>query len=889
MKNFSRIFTKTRISGALILFAPFIAQSEASAYCLSKGNSTSYEWIESFELGSFNNISASNGGYADFTQQIIDLAPGTVAIYLEPGFRSSSYTEHWRVWLDFNQDDDFQATELVFSGSSSSSLNGSITIPNDVPDGETRMRVSMKYGNASDACGNFTYGEVEDYTVRFDTLDTSSPEVILTTPSNAATNIAVANDISITFSEQIDPFSINQSSVTLSSLGVNIEGNTSVNDAVVRFEPNEPLIKETSYDVVVAGLTDLAGNPLLGSTSWSFTTEIPDTVSPVITQTSPSADSSNVSDNVAIQVIFSEEMDPQTFTNSTFTVNDGISNQSGNISVIGNKAEFNVDSTFAYSTTYTVSIDGTVTDLAGNALGQNLNFDFTTKDFQAEYCSSFGENFSSFWVGSTRINNLTTSYQGSSFTGYRDSTWTSYDVNRFSNLVNLTPGNTNTGFVSHWSVFIDSNQDSVFDVDETVYEGSGTGLISGNFSLPDTALAGYTRMRVSMKSDSLPTPCGSFSNGQVVDYRVLVPEAVVDVTAPSIISVVPEDNSDSISVGSSISVQFSEELNVETIDLQSVILSASGGAVTGSLDFDSVNKVLTMTPSSPLEYGVAYTLEINDSIQDIAGNFLQTAFISGFVTAEEETGGVSSISGNVSAFGSQLQGISINLMGDTSLTAISSNVGSFSFNDLPAGTYTISASEPGYTFTPASISLDVNNTDVSSIEFIGEAITQPFTNGDFATGDFSGFTLYETNNGHTSTSVVVTNITASGAPNYAAQIAAGVTGSNHIGNDEGGGFYQAISLQDGSLNVAMDIAADSSNGNGGGGIVEILFDGVSMASHNFGSLSKNTKEYATLSFNLPNVTEGAHELRIQSTRQYLTTSVYHQIDNIVLSGTSTID
>jgi hypothetical protein len=131
--------------------------------------------------------------------------------------------------------------------------------------------------------------------------------------------------------------------------------------------------------------------------------------------------------------------------------------------------------------------------------------------------------------------------------------------------------------------------------------------------------------------------------------------------------------------------------------------------------------------------------------------------------------------------------------------------------------------------------------------------------------------------------------TINGTPSFTAQMASCVGGSNFIGSQGRGGPYQAINMQGGDLSFEMDIAAVSSNGNGDGGMVELIFDGVSVASHSFGSLSANTKEYATLSFSLPNVTEGPHELRIQSTRMYLTASVYHQIDNIVLSGISVVD
>ncbi|UCH96721.1 MAG: PKD domain-containing protein, partial [Candidatus Aminicenantes bacterium] len=63
-------------------------------------------------------------------------------------------------------DGDFEDSgEEVFSGSGSSTVNGSFTPPAGTAGVITRMRVSMSYSTYPPICGTFTYGEVEDYTV----------------------------------------------------------------------------------------------------------------------------------------------------------------------------------------------------------------------------------------------------------------------------------------------------------------------------------------------------------------------------------------------------------------------------------------------------------------------------------------------------------------------------------------------------------------------------------------------------------------------------------------------------------------------------------------------------------------------------------------------------
>ena len=136
-------------------------------YCPSQGNNSSYEWIDLVALNGMSNATGDDGGYADYTNQVASLPYGSNTINISAGFSGSSYTEYWKIWIDYNKNGIFESSELVVSGSSSSSatLSGTFTVPTSALAGTTRMRVSMKYNAAQTACESFSYGEVEDYTV----------------------------------------------------------------------------------------------------------------------------------------------------------------------------------------------------------------------------------------------------------------------------------------------------------------------------------------------------------------------------------------------------------------------------------------------------------------------------------------------------------------------------------------------------------------------------------------------------------------------------------------------------------------------------------------------------------------------------------------------------
>ncbi|WP_161635284.1 GEVED domain-containing protein [Aquimarina macrocephali] len=139
-------------------------------YCAANGNSVSDEYIGRVQLGTIDNTSAAgSGGYNDFTSVSTALSKGIAhTITITPTWTGTSYTEAYSVWIDYNQDGDFEdPNEQVLSKAASkdTSVNGNFTIPDGAKNGNTRMRVSMRYNTIPSPCGSFDYGEVEDYTI----------------------------------------------------------------------------------------------------------------------------------------------------------------------------------------------------------------------------------------------------------------------------------------------------------------------------------------------------------------------------------------------------------------------------------------------------------------------------------------------------------------------------------------------------------------------------------------------------------------------------------------------------------------------------------------------------------------------------------------------------
>lgn len=135
-------------------------------YCSARGETAGYEWIDTVAVNQVAHVAGNNGGYANHTSVVFEVLKGEVAeIRLTPGFSQGGYMEHWAVWIDTNNDGVFSPSEKVFSGVSNASIRGEFIIPLDAVEGRVRMRVAMRWDGAPEACGDFMWGEVNDYSI----------------------------------------------------------------------------------------------------------------------------------------------------------------------------------------------------------------------------------------------------------------------------------------------------------------------------------------------------------------------------------------------------------------------------------------------------------------------------------------------------------------------------------------------------------------------------------------------------------------------------------------------------------------------------------------------------------------------------------------------------
>ena len=98
--------------------------------CDIVGEDSSEEWIEAVMVNNTTNTSGNDGGYGDYTSVVLPITTGNNSVTLTPGFSGSPYGEYWKIWIDLNNDGDFDDSgESVFSGASSNTINGTFSVP----------------------------------------------------------------------------------------------------------------------------------------------------------------------------------------------------------------------------------------------------------------------------------------------------------------------------------------------------------------------------------------------------------------------------------------------------------------------------------------------------------------------------------------------------------------------------------------------------------------------------------------------------------------------------------------------------------------------------------------------------------------------------------------
>lgn len=249
----------------------------------------------------------------------------------------------------------------------------------------TRYTLTVKGGSTGvkDLAG---ISMVNDFVISWTTgaaPDATAPTVTDTIHPNGAINVPVNSFTGATFSEAMDPQTVNNISYTLTETvsGVPVPGTVGYSGVNAIFYPLNSLAYATNYTVRIkggiSGVKDLAGNAMVSDfvIRWN-TGAIPDTVAPTVTMVNPADLATNVPVTTSVSATFSEAMDALTMNTANFQV-AGVTGLV-TFDTASKTVTFKPSANLADNTTYTATVSTGVKDIAGNPLVTNKVWRFTT-------------------------------------------------------------------------------------------------------------------------------------------------------------------------------------------------------------------------------------------------------------------------------------------------------------------------------------------------------------------------------------------------------------------------------------------------------------------------------------------------------------------------------
>ena len=267
------------------------------------------------------------------------------------------------------------------------------------------------------------------------------------------------------------------------------------------------------------------------------------------------------------------------------------------------------------STAYTFSVKAK--DAAGNISAASNVASVTTAAAAITYCVSKGNAVTDEFIDYVAIGGIANTTGANA--GYGNFTNLTGNVPYGSNTIQFSAGFTGTAYTEYWSVWIDYNKNGTFETTEQVATGSSSlsTILSSTFTVPTTALAGPTRMRVSMKYNAAQTACETFSYGEVEDYTVNIGgAAIAGFTTNFAGDLGNENNIFDYTMSPNPTAEF---LNVKMADNRNAsfrVINYLGQQVeSGKISENSINV-------SKLEAGV-YLFEVNDGQKRITKKFIK--------------------------------------------------------------------------------------------------------------------------------------------------------------------------------------------------------------------------------------------------------------------------
>lgn len=423
----------------------------------------------------------------------------------------------------------------------------------------------------------------------FEEIDGVCPVVTITSPINGATNVPLDQLISVTFNEEMNAETINESSFTLNGVS-QVAGVVTYDGTTATFAPSALLTPNTTYSArITRTIKDLTGNALQTETIWTFSTGA--TVRPMVASTDPENNTNNVALNKLVSVNFNMAMEATTINTTTYTLKQGTTAVPGTVSYNGTTAIFTPTGLLAANTVYTATVSKTVTNLDNNSLVGDYEWKFTTGALVAPTVTV-----------TDPINNAT-----------------GVDLNKtitadFSMIMDPSTINGTTFTLTQGTTIITG---------VVTYAGTTASFKPTN---PLLASKLYT---ATITTGAKSTTGAAIANEYVWNFTTGV------LAAPTVISTDPINNAIGVSLNKTITANFSMNMDPLTINGTTFTLKQGTATIAGAVTYSGTTA--SFNPTNALVEGKIYTATITTGAKSATGVALANDYVWNFTTVVVNT------------------------------------------------------------------------------------------------------------------------------------------------------------------------------------------------------------------------------------------------------------
>jgi len=504
------------------------------------------------------------------------------------------------VILKKNSDDSTVATTITYP---SGPLTALVNPDADLEEGES-YTVSCT-DTIKDGAGNALVPKTWTFTI----ADETAPSVSSRSPEDLDTGVKKNGRVIVDFSENVtgvDDTTFYLKDAVNADVTAIVTYDSDAKRAILT--PSSYLGDNESYTVyLTAGITDTSANAnALVAMNWTFETENTlDTTAPVVSTKSPDVDDTDVALNAQPSITFDESVTG--VSNTTFKVKDGADIVSGLVSfdAASKTATFYPDEDLKGGTLFTVEVTAGIQDLSGNAFVAD-SWTFTTEpDLAApEFLNPSPTNGESgVPIDTSIVGQFNEHVNGVDATTFvvEDDQGTPYDA-----------ADVNISYDETTNVVIWSLKDSVLQ------RGTGTEYtVTITSGITDDAGNAFVETSWSFTTEPDTTPPTIMSGSET-----------------------PRDTSTGISISSDITISFSEDIDLSSLNttsfyVEDIATSTTKTDVTYSFDVNSKMAVLSLDTDLDPETDYRVTVVSGATgVNDLGQNSIASDYVWTFTTGQ---------------------------------------------------------------------------------------------------------------------------------------------------------------------------------------------------------------------------------------------------------------